>query len=74
MSLARKCDRCGEYFGDDETVHFRCGSVNAIRLLEMDQVTPNRGQGRKLYDLCPKCLIELRYWLGEKEDQDGRKL
>lgn len=74
MALARKCDRCGTYFGDDENVQFRCGKVNAIRLFDMDKVTPNRGYGRKLYDLCPKCLEELRHWLEKEENQDGRKL
>lgn len=67
MALATKCDRCGVYFGDDEKVQFRCGSVNAIRLFDMDRFNPNRGIGRKLYDLCPKCLIELRTWLDGEE-------
>lgn len=61
MALATKCDRCGAYFEDGENVQFRCGSVNGIKLFDIDRLNPNRGTGRKLYDLCPKCLIELRY-------------
>ena len=64
MSLARKCDRCGDYYTPEAKIIKEAGGrVNAIRLMDLQQ--------RKLYDLCPRCLYELEIWLYEREDHNG---
>lgn len=75
MSLARKCDRCGDYY-EPESRHIPNlgGTVNAIRLMDLKYTNGMYDQPCKLYDLCPRCLYELEIWLHEREDHDGRKL
>ena len=61
MSLAKKCDRCGNlYEPKDMDV---CGAiVNGLSLIDRDKQN-SRVVGRKYFDLCPECLAHLANWL-----------
>lgn len=66
MAMARKCDRCGDYYTP------RMGeTVNAIRLMDLKYANGVIDRQRKQFDLCPRCVRELELWLYIKEDQDG---
>ena len=72
MAMARKCDRCGDYYTPDALFMKNAGGrVNAIRLMDLKYADGMLDQQRKLYDLCPSCLYSLKQWLYGKEDQDG---
>lgn len=61
MSLAKKCDRCGNlYEPKDMDV---CGAiVNGLSLIYRDEQN-SRAVSRRYFDLCPECLISLSNWL-----------
>ena len=64
MSLAKKCDRCGNlYESKDMDI---CGAtVNRLSLINRDK--KNFGViNRKYFDLCPECLAHLANWLKNK--------
>lgn len=72
MALARKCDRCGDYYTPDSRIIEKAGGrVNAIRLMDLKYADGMLDQQRKQFDLCPRCVRELELWLYIKEDQDG---
>lgn len=64
MSLAKKCDRCGNlYEPKDMNV---CGTiVNGLSLIDRDEQN-SRSVSRKYFDLCPECLAHLVNWLKNK--------
>ena len=64
MSLAKKCDRCGNlYEPKDMDV---CGAiVNGIGLISRDAHNINV-VSRRCFDLCPECLLSLANWLKNK--------
>lgn len=55
--LAKKCDRCGEYY---DIYHYLSpiakGKANGIILVDDDNDNDNTCISRKCIDLCPKCL------------------
>ena len=61
MSLAKKCDRCGNlYEPKDLNV---CGAiVNGLSLIDRDEQN-SRAFSRKYFDLCPECLLSFANWL-----------
>ena len=61
MSLAKKCDRCGNlYEPKDMGV---CGAiVNGLSLINRDEQN-SRAFSRKYFDLCPECLLSFANWL-----------
>ena len=71
--LAKKCDRCGEYY---DIYHYLSpiakGKANGIILVDDDNDNDNTCISRKYIDLCPKCLNILVDWLAydEKENKD----
>lgn len=72
MAMARKRDRCGDYYTPDALLMKNAGGrVNAIRLMDLKYADGMLDQQRKLYDLCPSCLYSLEQWLYGKEDRDG---
>ena len=64
MSLAKKCDRCGNlYESKDMDI---CGAiVNGLSLIDRDKQN-SRVVGRVYFDLCPECLAHLANWLKNK--------
>ena len=64
MSLAKKCDRCGNlYESKDMDI---CGAiVNGLSLIDRDKQN-SRVVNRKCFDLCPECLAHLANWLKNK--------
>lgn len=66
--LARKCDRCGKYYGRDETAEIRRkkhrAEVNRMEL--MKAYGSGSKQGVEYFDLCPDCMYKLVNWLKEK--------
>ena len=64
MSLAKKCDRCGNlYEPKDMDV---CGAiVNGLGLISRDASNCN-AVPRRYFDLCPECLLSLANWLKNK--------
>lgn len=72
MAMARKCDRCGDYYTPQARHNPSMGgTVNAIRLMDLKYADGVIDQQRKQFDLCPRCVRELELWLYIKEDQDG---
>ena len=72
MALAKKCDRCGIYY-EQQNISFKRQSINGIMLV--DRKANNESQfGRVNMDLCPKCLNSLVDWLAydEKENKDDQ--
>ena len=64
MSLAKKCDRCGNlYEPKDMDV---CGAiVNGLGLISRD-ASNSKAFPRRYFDLCPECLLSLSNWLKNK--------
>lgn len=65
---AMKCDRCGkfyEYCERDKIIFNDAGGrVNGIMLIDMD--LERKHQNRKIYDLCPECMIDFKKFLENK--------
>lgn len=72
--LARKCDRCGMFYGIEETAEIRRKKVreNVLRIHGVDKRT--NGRIEEAFDLCPNCVNKLLEWLsvfkegGQNED------
>lgn len=64
MSLAKKCDKCGNlYEPEDMDI---CGViVNAIGLINRDKQN-FKAVDREYLDLCPECLVSFSNWLKNK--------
>lgn len=62
--LAKKCDRCGEYY---DIYHYLSpiakGKANGIILVDDDNDNDNTCISRKCIDLCPKCLTNFESWM-----------
>ena len=64
MSLAKKCDRCGNLY-EPKDVNV-CGAiVNGLGLISRDACNTNAFP-RRYFDLCPECLADLVNWLKNK--------
>ena len=66
MSDARKCDRCGRYFGTNE--YYRDPDIKTHLFDTFDRVRIYRSRSyitaeERYYDICPKCQEELWKWL-----------
>lgn len=62
--LAKKCDRCGEYY--DICHHLSPiakGKVKGIILVDDDNDNDNTCISRKYIDLCPKYLTDFESWM-----------
>ena len=71
MSLAKKCDRCGEYYTHKDVDIYGC-KINAISLLDRE-INNSGHMTRNIVDLCPTCLESLDKWLKcEKEEKEGK--
>ena len=68
MALAKKCDRCGQYYN-----HYPLGNepgiYNAIRQARVDSVGTIVREGSHL-DLCPKCMDDLFHFLHNAETEN----
>lgn len=57
MSLAKKCDRCGNLY-ESKNMDI-CGViVNSLSLIDRDAQN-TRVITRRYFDLCPECLLSL---------------
>lgn len=68
--LARKCDRCGKYYGRDETAKIRRKKVRVNRM-ELREANKDETYKEECFDLCPACVYKLVDWLkegGQNED------
>ena len=64
MSLAKKCDRCGNLY-ESKNIDV-CGAiVNGLGLISRDACNTNAFP-RRYFDLCPECLLSLANWLKNK--------
>lgn len=64
MSLAKKCDRCGNLY-ESKDIDI-CGAiVNGLSLINRDKQNTN-AITRRYFDLCPECLAHLANWLKNK--------
>lgn len=64
--LARKCDRCGMFYGIEETAEIRRKKVreSVLRIHGVDKRVNERIEGA--FDLCPDCVNKLLEWLKER--------
>ena len=64
MSLAKKCDRCGNLY-EPKDVNV-CGVItNGLSLIYRDEQN-SKTFSHKYFDLCPECLAHLADWLKNK--------
>lgn len=68
MSLARKCDRCGN-FCIPESCRSREGRFNAITLIE--RTLSSKYYENRTYDLCPNCSNSLLEWLDDCNQKEA---
>lgn len=63
MALAKRCDRCGDYYTNyGVSTPKKEGRVNSVVLRQ----TNEKGElerNVKLYELCPCCMVSLFNWL-----------
>ena len=64
MSLAKKCDRCGNLY-EPKDMDVYGVIVNGLSLVNRDEQN-SRAVSRKYFDLCPECLLSLANWLKNK--------
>ena len=64
MSLAKKCDRCGNLY-ESKNMDI-CGVIaNGLSLIYRDEQN-SKAFNHKYFDLCPECLAYLANWLKNK--------
>lgn len=65
MATAKKCDRCGKYYDDNQQYP---GSHNGYKsIIDGMSFTMKNGSLEQTYDLCDDCITLLKEWLkGEK--------
>lgn len=74
MAAAKKCDRCGDFFIEqensviEETVQLILESLSPFFFKSKEQQAIEQ-----LIDLCPKCSKSLSKWLRGKEDGNGNQ-
>ena len=61
MSLAKKCDRCGNLY-EPKNINVSGEIVNGLGLICRGARNDNV-INQKLFDLCPECLVSLAGWL-----------
>ena len=61
MSLAKKCDRCGNLY-EPKDMDVYGAIVNGLSLINRDEQN-SRAVSRKYFDLCPECLLSFANWL-----------
>lgn len=61
MSLAKKCDRCGNLY-EPKDINIRGAIVNGLGLVSRDEQNA-KAVSRRYFDLCPECLVSLANWL-----------
>lgn len=64
MSLAKRCDRCGNLY-EPKDMDIRGAIVNGLSLVNRDEHNL-RAISRRYFDLCPECLLSLANWLKNK--------
>lgn len=64
MANAKKCDRCGKYYDNNETY------INGWRTTGLETISNSSGGFGGRYDLCDDCLKEFIevFMKGEKDD------
>lgn len=60
MSLAKKCDRCGNLY-EPKAINIRGELVNGLRLINRKEDNTT-AVGYRYFDLCPQCLVSLSDW------------
>lgn len=61
--LAKKCDRCGEYYDRYHGLFpIARGKINGIILADVDD-NDKRCISRACIDLCPRCLNDFQSWM-----------
>lgn len=68
MSISRKCDRCGEnykQYGELKPTNMKYSDPNGFSFIYWyeGELKFNNTWG---YDLCPKCMEELKRWFEDK--------
>lgn len=65
MALAKRCDRCGEFYEPyDKLTPDKSSRVNAIRLASFNSDGTLHLNVRN-YDICPYCMDSFFHWLRE---------
>lgn len=61
---ARKCDRCGEFYEEYATEY---GSKESDTVLFVNTCSSITYITQKEFNLCKKCMSELKKWMGEEK-------
>ena len=68
MSEAKKCDRCGEFYEENELMESKC-SVPGSTIGGINTVTKD-GRKDEHFDLCDDCVKSLFIWKNHPEFED----
>ena len=66
MALAKKCDRCGNFYESYNTTN-DSKNINGIMTLNLDE--QGRYYEHKPLDLCPNCKDSFEKWLNKKGER-----
>lgn len=61
MANAKKCDRCGKYYGAYNGTDTGMNETNGVASVKGTKHV-------NVYDLCPECNSEFKKWIGEEEE------
>ena len=67
MSLAKKCDRCGNLY-EPKDMDVYGAIINGLSLVNRDEQN-SRAFSRRYFDLCSECPLSLANWLKNKPTQ-----
>lgn len=67
MSLAKKCDRCGDLYADDKPTKSDNDTFNSVGMA-MRRLDNTGYQTVRLFDLCPRCQRLFVNWINQKEN------
>ena len=67
MALARKCDRCGNFYNPYISRTIK-GDFNALKLINC--YLTNDFYSNRIYDLCPDCLDSFIKWLNNENQKE----
>lgn len=69
MADAKKCDRCGKFYTNNDR-QFRVNGGYPVRIDMVDRNGWTLGNG---FDLCEDCMKELWHWLRNEQESESEE-